>query len=122
MHMQAQTIDARIVLTILAFVLALVVAVATPLVASATDEHEFSKCRSGGYDTVLECFEDTVGNSGERGPAAVARPAFLAGTLSDILFMELNMWGADFDVTPRATPYFPSPERDSIIDNRITTY
>ncbi len=122
MHMQAQTIDARIVLMIRAFVFVLIVAVATPLTASAADEDEFSECMSGGYDTYLECFEATVGNSDERGPAAVTRPAIVLGTLSDVLFMELNTWGADFDLAPAAIPYLPSPMRDSVIDSQITTY
>jgi hypothetical protein len=123
MHMQAQTIDARIVLMIRAFVFVLIVAVATPMIASADDEQDrHAECSIGGYETYLECFEDTVGNSDERGPAAVTRPAIVLGTLSDFLFIELNMWGADFDLTPAGTPYFPSPVRDSIIDSQITTY
>ena len=122
MHMQAQTIDVRVVLTVFAVMFALVAA-ATPRIASATDESdEFWGCRTGNYDTYLECIEATVGNNDDRGPAAVARPAIVAGTLADFLFIELNLWGADFDFTPRAAPYFPSPAHDSIIDSRITVY
>ena len=121
--MHAPTIDVRIVLTALAFVFALVVVAAAPLTASAADgPDEFTECRTGSYVTYLECVEANVGISGERGTASVDRPAFVAGTVTDVRFMELNMWGADFAFTPRAMPYFPSPEHDSIIDSRITTY
>ena len=121
--MQAQTIDARIVLTALAFVFALVVVAAAPLTALAADgPDEFAECRTGSYVTYLECIEANVGISGQRGTASVDRPAFVLGTDTDFLFMELNMWGEDFAFTPRAMPYFPSPERNSIIDSSITTY
>lgn len=121
--MQAQTIGARIVLTILALVFALIVAVAMPLTASAADEpDEYAECQTRGYDTYLECIEAIMGNSGERGPAAIARPAIFPSTLDDFLFLDLNMWGADFDFAPPSAPYFPSPMHDSIIDSRVTSY
>lgn len=121
--MQAQAIDARIMLTVLAFVLALTVAVAAPLTGRAADGPDvFSMCWTVSGIMELECIEANDGTGDERGTASVARPEIVRDTVTDYIFMEQNTWGEDFDYTPVIAPYFPSWDDFSLRHNGIVSY
>lgn len=122
--MQAQTIDARITLTVLAFVFALVVAVATQLTTTAADgPDEVSMCWTGSYLMYLECVEVNVGVTSERGTASIDRPAIVRDTVTDYAFMEQNTWGEGFDPTRFSAPsHFPNPDDASLTHNGMPSY
>jgi len=124
MYMQARKIDARIVLTALAFMAALVMAVVIPMTVGAADgPDEFSMCWTGSIITYLECVEANGGVSSERAPASVAIPAIVRDTLTDYAYMEQNTWGEDFDPTRLTTSsHFPTPDDASLTHNGIPSY
>ena len=121
MHMQARTIDVRIVLTTLAIVFAF--AVAIPLTTRAADEpDEFPMCWTGSYVTYLECVQANLGFGSERGTAAVEQTAIVRDTITDFRYMEMNTWGEDFTIAPLAAPYFPTPDDASLRHSGTISY
>jgi len=120
--MQAQTIDARIMLTILTFVFALAVVVGAPLATMAADgPDDFPMCWTGSYVTYLECVEANGGPGGVRGTASVARPEIVRDTVTDYGFMEQNTWGEHFVFAPTG-PHFPNAEDATFIQDGMPTY
>jgi hypothetical protein len=120
MHMQMLTHDTRIVLTLLTFAFALAVAVAHPLPAGATDrQNEFPMCWTGSYVSYLECVEINVETSRERDITTVGRLAIVPNTVTDYLYMEMNVWGTDFEFAPRTAPRLPIWDGASLQQNSI---
>jgi hypothetical protein len=124
MHMRAQSINARIILSVVAFMTALIIAVAMPMMSRAAgDADEFPMCWTGSYITYLECVEVNGGSTGERGTASVARPAIVRDTITDYAYMEQNTWGENFDSTRLIQPsYFPTADEASLVHNGIPSY